>query len=309
VIKDPKAIARAAVYGAPDRDLAEVSADSVQFSPLVPGASAIETLADGSLDTITLLAPPGSLERRYELAQALRALKPGGALTALALKDKGGSRLRKELEAFGCVVTEESRRHHRICHLQRPATLTGLEDAIAAGAPRLIEPLGLWSQPGVFSWDRVDPGSALLAQTLPNKLNGDGADLGCGVGWLAKQVLAIPKVTSLALIDIDRRAIDAARRNIDDPRADIRWVDARGDHDLTGLDFVVMNPPFHDNGIEDRGLGFAFMAAARQSLRKGGVLWMVANRHLPYEARLGELFREVTPRADKSGFKVIEAKA
>jgi 16S rRNA (guanine1207-N2)-methyltransferase len=298
----------AAVYGAPDRDLAETPADAVQFSPLVPGAAAIEALADQTLDAITMLAPPGSLERHYELAQALRALKPGAALTVLALKDKGGSRLRKELEGFGCTVTEESRRHHRICHAQRPAAPIGLDEAIAAGAPRLVEPLGLWSQPGVFSWDRVDPGSALLAQTLP-KLGGDGADLGCGVGWLAKAVLANPKVTSLALIDIDRRAIEAVRRNIDDPRAQIAWADARGDHGLAGLDFVVMNPPFHDNGIEDRGLGFAFIAAARRALRKGGGLWMVANRHLPYEAKLDELFRVVIPRADKSGFKVIEARA
>jgi 16S rRNA (guanine1207-N2)-methyltransferase len=299
---------RTAIYGAPDRDLVETPPDAVQISPLVPGAAALETVADGTLDAVTMLAPPGSLERRHELAQALRALKPGGDLTALALKDKGGSRLRKELEGFGCAVTEESRRHHRICHAQRPATLMDLDDAIAAGAPRLVEPLGLWSQPGVFSWDRVDPGSALLAETLP-KLGGDGADLGCGVGWLAKAVLANPKVTSLALIDIDRRAIEAARRNIDDPRAQISWADARGDHGLTGLDFVVMNPPFHEGGIEDRGLGFAFLAAARRALRKGGGLWMVANRHLPYEAKLDELFRVVIPRADKSGFKVIEARA
>ena len=308
VTTDVSTIVRAAIYGAPDRDLAETPADAVQLSPLTPGSMAIETIADGSLDAITMLTPPGSLERRYELAQALRALRPGAALTALALKDKGGSRLHGELEAFGCAVTETAKRHHRICHVQRPAAPTGLDEAIAAGAPRLVEPLGLWSLPGVFSWDRVDPGSALLAHTLP-KLGGDGADLGCGIGWLALAVLANPKVTSLALIDIDRRAIEAARRNIDDPRAQIVWADARGDHGLTGLDFVVMNPPFHDSGIEDRGLGFAFLAAARRALRKGGVLWMVANRHLPYEARLDELFRVVIPRADKSGFKVIEARA
>jgi 16S rRNA (guanine1207-N2)-methyltransferase len=302
-----QAIVRAAVYGAPAHDLAEVAPDAIQLSPLVPGSTAIETLDAAALQTITLLAPPGSLERRYELAQALRVLRPSGSLIALAPKDKGGSRLRKELEGFGCVVTEAARRHHRVCHARRPEAAVGLDDAIAAGAPRFVEALGLWSQPGVFSWDRIDPGSALLARTLP-KLTGDGADLGCGVGWLGKAALANPSVTRLALIDIDRRAIEAARRNIDDPRADIGWADACGDHGLAGLDFVVMNPPFHDNGIEDRGLGFAFIAAARRALRKGGGLWMVANRHLPYEARLAELFRVVIPRADQGGFKVIEAR-
>jgi len=299
---------RAAVYGAPDPDLAETASGALQLSPLQPGSTAIATLEDASLDAITLLAPPGVLERRFVLAHALRVLAPAGRLTVLAPKDKGGSRLGKDLEGFGCAVVETARRHNRICQADRPAVPVGLAEAIADGAPRLVPELELWSQPGVFNWDRVDLGSALLASTLP-KLGGDGADLGCGIGWLAKQVLAKPKVTSLALIDIDRRAIEAAHRNIDDPRVRIDWMDARGDHGLTGLDFVVMNPPFHDNGIEDRGLGFAFIAAARRALRKGGVLWMVANRHLPYEARLGELFREVTPRADKSGFKVIEAKA
>ena len=62
----------------------------------------------------------------------------------------------------------------------------------------LVEGLGLWSQPGVFSWNRIDPGSALLAQTLP-ALSGKGADFGCGVGYLAHTVLASPAVTHLTL--------------------------------------------------------------------------------------------------------------
>ena len=298
---------RAAVYGAIDPALAEIPRGALQLSPLQPGSTAIESLEDASLDDIAILAPPGVLERRYVLAHALRVLSSGGRLTALAPKDKGGSRLGRELQAFGCTVDETARRHNRICEAERPAEPEGLGEAIADGAPRIVPELGLWSQPGVFSWDRVDPGSALLAETIP-RLSGHGADLGCGVGWLAHPILRESGVKSLALIDIDRRAIDAARHNVDDPRVDIRWGDARGDLGVQDLHFVVMNPPFHDQGIEDRGLGFAFIAAARRSLRKGGTLWMVANRHLPYEGKLGELFRTVTPRADRDGFKVIEAK-
>ena len=57
----------------------------------------------------------------------------------------------------------------------------------------------------------------------------------------------------LELIDIDRRAVEAARNNIDDPRAEFHWADLTGTNvSLAGLDFVVMNPPFHDGGTEDR---------------------------------------------------------
>ena len=300
--------ARTAVYGAPPRALADAPADAVQLSPLIPGADALESVEQASFDQLAMLAPPGVAERRYALALALRALKPGGWLTALAAKDKGGSRLKKELEGFGGVVSETSKAHHRICACERPVEIAGLEAAVAAGAPRRIEPYGLWSQPGVFSWDRLDPGTALLMQALPS-LAGQGADFGCGIGYLGRAVLAAPAVKHLALIDIDRRAIDCARRNFDDPRVEFHWADVGGGAvPLADLNFVVMNPPFHDSGAEDRGLGQTFIRRAAALLKKGGVLWLVANRHLPYEPVLGELFAAVAVRAEANGFKVFEVR-
>ncbi len=142
-----------------------------------------------------LLAPPGTVERRYVLALALRALKPGGRLTVLAPKDKGGTRLAKELRGFGCAITEEAKRHHRICAALRPAAPACLDEAIQAGRPRHIDNLGLCTQPGIFSWDRLDPGTALLLRHLPS-LSGKGADLGCGLGILSLAVLRSEKVTA-----------------------------------------------------------------------------------------------------------------
>lgn len=254
-----------------------------------------------------MLAPPGTIERRFVIAQALRALAPGGRFTVLAPKDKGGARLGGELRGFGCDVAEASRRHHRICHTQRPADPAGLDDAIREGAPRLDDALRLWTEPGIFSWNRVDPGSALLLQHLP-LLSGQGADLGCGIGILAHAVLASAKVTALHLIDIDRRAIDVSRRNVADGRARFVWGDALLPDSLPpGLDFVVMNPPFHQAGSEDQSLGQRFIARAAALLRKGGMCWLTANRHLPYEAVLQPLFKRIALKADSGGYKIYEA--
>ena len=297
----------ACVYGAPPAALATLPAAARQVSPLVPGADALETLPPGSLSAAVIAAPPGTLERRYALALILRALRPGAPLTALAPKAKGGSRLRKELEAFGCQVEEAGRKHQRICRASRPEAPIGLDEAVAAGGPRRIDGDGLWVQPGVFSWDRADPGSQLLIAALP-ALSGRGADLGCGVGVLAGAALSSPAVTRLDLVDRDRRALDAARRNVEDPRAFFHWTDVRDGPDLAGLDFVVMNPPFHDSGLEDKALGQAFIRRSQQVLRPGGVLWMVANRRLPYEAVLAAHFARVTPRSEGREFKIYEAR-
>lgn len=296
-----------AVYGNPPADVIETPKGARQLSPLIPGSDDLAQLADASLDEVALLVPPGAVEARFVVAQALRVLTPGGTLTAAAPKDRGGLRLKRTLEGFGCEVAEVSRRHHRICSVERPAALVGLEQAIADGAPRQLAS-GLWSQPGVFSWERLDPGSELLIKHLP-KLKGRGADLGCGIGWLSQKVLSYPEVTSLKLIELDRRAVDCVKRNVQDPRVSLEWADVRGaSATLADLDFVVMNPPFHDGGAEDRALGQAFIRAASSSLRKGGSLWLTANRHLPYEAVLGEVFKVVKPVADASGFKVYEAR-
>lgn len=296
------------VYGAPPAELAMAFAGAVQFSPLIPGSEALEAAAPGSLASMVMAAPAGTVERRYAVACALRALAPGAPLTVLAPKDRGGARLRKELEGFGCTVEETSRRHHRICALARPDQLTGLDEAMAAGAPRLAADLGQWTQPGVFSWDRIDPGSALLLKHLP-PLAGEGVDLGCGLGLLGRAVLAAPKVKRLTFIDHDRRAVEAARRNVQDERAVFAWADAAGPgYPLEDIDFVVMNPPFHESGSEDRGLGQRFIQRAHQILRRSGTLWLVANRHLPYEPILGPLFSKVERRADSGGYKVFEAR-
>lgn len=293
------------VYGAPLPELAAAPPQAAQFSPLVPGAHVLEEVTPGRLGGMVMAAPPGTVERQYALALALRALAPGAPFTVMVPKAKGGGRIAKELETLGCAVTAESRRHQRVCRTTRPEA-SNTAAAITAGGLQRVDALNLWSQPGVFSWDRVDPGTALLISALP-QLSGRGADVGCGIGVLARAALASAKVTALDLIDIDRRAITAARRNVTDPRAAFHWIDVRKSDSPQDLDFVVMNPPFHDGGVEDRALGQTFVQQSHRMLRGGGTVWLVANLHLPYEGLLS-VFAHVALRAAQNGYKVYEAR-
>ena len=297
-----------AVYGSVPGDLADVPDGSVQCSPRVPSATVLQDMPPLSCGGLVLHAPASTVERRSVIALALRALVPGAILTVLAANTKGGMRLADELSSFGCRVDASHKRKHQIVRTSRPELPLGLEDAIAAGAPRLLPDLGLWSQPGLFNWDRIDPGSQLLLDHLP-PLEGRGADLGCGIGVLARDVCASAARPHVILIDIDQRALAMARQNVPGDGVSELWADVRSAQALpTGLDFVVTNPPFHDEGEDDTSLGQEFIQKAAAMLRPGGVLWLTANRYLPYEATLKPLFQTVDQVAQAHGFKVYAAR-
>jgi 16S rRNA (guanine1207-N2)-methyltransferase len=180
----------------------------------------------------------------------------------------------------------------------------GFEDWALPGPVRGAD--GLFSQPGVFSADGPDRGTMLLAEALPDRLPARMADFGAGIGVLSLAVLAREGVQSLDLIEAERLALDCARLNVQDPRARFLWEDAtagaRGPYDG-----VVMNPPFHAGRRAEPRLGRAFLEAAAKALSPSGQLWVVANRHLPYEAPLSELFRQVEEVGGDAGFKLLRA--
>ena len=160
---------------------------------------------------------------------------------------------------------------------------------------------------GVFSDGAIDKGSAFLVEVLPPKLPARIADLGAGWGFLAHHILTREGVAHLDLIEAEALALDCARQNVSDPRARFLWADATTFAPPTPYDGIVMNPPFHTARAADPALGRTFIRAAAAMLTPNGKLWMVANRHLPYEHALSEAFRTVDMIAQNNAFKVFHA--
>jgi 16S rRNA (guanine1207-N2)-methyltransferase len=300
-------MSRTILYGDIPENLVAAPLDGLQASPVHPGSVPLEALKHATYDGLIMRAPANTVERRHEIAHALRALKVGAPICIVAPKDRGGTRLAKELAAFGVQVRDQPKHHHRIVTGLRPETLIGLEEAINAGQLRLVGTLGLLSQPGLFSWDRLDIGTACLLHVLP-QLSGQIGDFGCGSGVLSKAALAHPGVTSVTGFDLDRRAITAAIANIADPRFSGVWVDLCQDGPgVSNLDAIVMNPPFHFAGKEDPSIGIRMIERAADALRPKGTLWLTANRHLPYEGVLRARFKSATLVSEAQGFKVYQA--
>ncbi|WP_170373014.1 class I SAM-dependent methyltransferase [Ruegeria arenilitoris] len=166
---------------------------------------------------------------------------------------------------------------------------------------------GFQTAPGVFSADGVDPASALLRETLPSGLGPRVADLGAGWGYLTAGLLQDDTVRTLHLVEADHTALTCARINVPDPRAQFHWADAVTWSAPEPVDTVVMNPPFHTSRSADPGLGRGFITAAARNLSRSGHLWMVANRHLPYETTLTDAFARVEEIAGDNRFKVFHA--
>ena len=175
-------------------------------------------------------------------------------------------------------------------------------------APLTQKADGYQTAPGVFSADGIDPASKALIAALPARLGRNVVDLGAGWGYLSAKVLANdPKIETLDLVEADHVALNCARANVTDPRARFHWGDALDWTASGAVDTVIMNPPFHTGRTADPSLGRGFIATAARILTSSGTLWMVANRHLPYEAAMDGLFTEIREVAGDTRFKVLRA--
>ncbi|MCC5962277.1 MAG: class I SAM-dependent methyltransferase [Rhodobacteraceae bacterium] len=163
------------------------------------------------------------------------------------------------------------------------------------------------TMPGLFSAGEVDPASRLLAEHLPDTLPARIADLGAGWGYLAAACLARNGVEELHLVEAEATALELARANITDPRAQFHWADGTQPLSLPPLGGVIMNPPFHTGRTPQPALGLAFIDSAARLLTGRGQLWMVANRHLPYDRKLSERFSQHQILAETGAFRVWHA--
>ena len=236
-------------------------------------------------------------ESRNLIAEAGRLTN--GPVVIDGAKTNGADRFAKDLRARADIGEVLSKAHGKIF------VVSGGDFSDWAAKSRVIE--GGYTVPhGAFSAGGVDAGSAALVAALPETLKGRVVDLGAGWGYLAREILAREGVTHLDLVEADHAALDAAKTNIRDARAAFHWADAR---DWMGepADHVVTNPPFHTGRKDDTGLGQAFIRQAARLLKPSGTLWLVANRHLPYEKTLEDAFGRVDELNGPRSYKLYAA--
>ncbi len=298
----------------PHPDLLAVS-DINGWQPLKPLADACARRGmkmvpeiNGTFSTILFLPGKSKDEVLAGFARAHDHLAPGGTLITAIANTAGASRFEKELSRATPLLFSISKNKCRAFAAtnQEPWNQEILQGWRELSQPRVLPSTNFVVEPGIFSADHVDPGSALLATHLPPSLRGEVADLGAGWGYLSHAALEkAPKISRIDLFEADARALACARRNLPaGAPVSFHWHDV-----TTGLpqayDHIITNPPFHSGQAKDVDLGRAFLTTAARSLKRGGTLHLVANRQLPYEPHLQSLGLRSRLIAETAGFKVL----
>lgn len=241
------------------------------------------------------------------IAEAWTALRPGGWCIVDGAKTDGIDSIYKTVGARLPVSGYHSKAHGRVFWVQKPEEEPpSVADWKMEADIKEVTP-GSYTQAGTFSERGPDEGSVYFLDTIPNDLTGRIADLGAGWGFLSRTLLERgPSITEMHLFEAEAKALTCARLNVTDQRATFHWSDVTRE-DLGRFDTIIMNPPFHTDRTAKVALGHGFIRAAQRSLERSGSLFMVANRHLPYETVLNECFVDWSEIQSNAKYKIIHA--
>jgi len=271
---------------------------------------------EGEFDLILLIPSKNKQQTLGWMAEAMNHLVDNGKLISACANNHGAKSYESSLKTLAGDVSSSSKSKCRIFSARKSISINHELSAqwIEDAKPRTVDAHGLLSQPGLFSWERPDTGSQLLLEHLPASFTGSGMDLCSGYGYLSVHLLKRhPDITALHLVEADRLALDCAEANTEKwtQKCQPHWLDAAADPlppiHTSKLDWIVCNPPFHSGQARDIDLGQTIIANACKSLKRGGKLYMVANRKLPYEATLDRMLMTHHTVIQDQGFKIIEA--
>jgi 16S rRNA (guanine1207-N2)-methyltransferase len=268
-------------------------------------------VADSAYDACMIVIGRHKGQNENFIAEALRLVPMGGWIVVAGSKEDGIQSLRKRIQALGVETGHLAKYHAQAFWFARPgdckALIAALDSPAAFVADRFV------TAPGMFSHGAVDQGSAFLARYLPKDAKGNAADFCAGWGYLSAELAAVaPGLDVIDLYEADFPSLEAAKTNLKTscPGMTARyfWHDLAQEEVKHHYDLIIMNPPFHEGHAADPALGAAMVKSAHKALKGGGSLIMVANRGLPYEPALQELFRASGETARNARFKVIWAK-
>lgn len=164
---------------------------------------------------------------------------------------------------------------------------------------------------GIFSKNRLDPGTKLLIESLP--LTADLKkvfDLGCGYGPIGLIIAKLLPQSTIYMSDINERAIELGIKNAQLNGINnvvIKPGDGFGAFSDQKFDLIVTNPPIRAG----KQVIYGLIDQAYQALNNGGRLVLVIKtKHgaKSMEAKLSAVFNNVSEVEKGGGYRVFESR-
>ncbi|WHI52910.1 methyltransferase [Microbulbifer sp. MLAF003] len=243
--------------------------------------------------------------------QAPHFLGEGGELVLLGGKQSGiKSYAAKVAERLG--TAKQLQKHgndysstNRVDHPSAEELVGELDYPQLRSLPELN---GLYSKPGLFGWNKIDKGSALLAQQFTTELPKPGArvvDLGCGYGYLSAQLAPLGEFHFTGT-DNNAAALLACEKNFRELGIKGVVLPSDAGSELEGgiADLVLCNPPFHQGFQVEGDLTDRFLQHSARILKITGSALFVVNEFIPLAKKGPHYFSDVRLITKEKGFCV-----
>jgi 16S rRNA (guanine1207-N2)-methyltransferase len=167
--------------------------------------------------------------------------------------------------------------------------------------------LELHTDRGVFSAERVDPGTKLLLMELPPLPPGPVVDVGCGYGPIAATVAARRPGQPVWAVDVNSRARDLCRRNVapfTSAGTPVHVIAPDEVPDQLSVAAIVSNPPIRVGKAALHEL----LSFWLDRLALGGEAWLVVQKHLGADSLarwLEQRGHEVERVRSRQGYRIL----
>jgi len=192
---------------------------------------------------------------------------------------------------------------------QETARADGYEQvkAIATLGDRVLH-----AKPGLFGWQKLDQGTCLLLDSLPQiigqplPLNDRSIlDLGCGAGHLLLAAAASNSDMRILATDNNAAALNICQFNLDQANISASVMASDAADSVEGrFDLVLSNPPFHSGFKVDHSLTDKFIKQAARHLVQDGTAVFVVNQHVPVPRIAEQYFKHIELCIDNGSFCV-----
>lgn len=166
----------------------------------------------------------------------------------------------------------------------------------------------------VFSRDSLDIGARFFFNYLPQTSKTRSIiDLGCGNGVVGLMTLNRCPNAHITFVDESYMAVESAKlnvtHNLPEQLAQCEFVqnDCLTDFKPNSTDIVLCNPPFHQAQAVTDHIAWQMFKQAKQTLKQGGELRIIGNRHLDYHEKLKRMFGNCKLLGSNKKFVVLSA--